>query len=505
MKFFIPFFLSTLFYALGLSAQGCPFYDQLMEQAQKEAKSGNYRLALNSYKAAFTAARDCDLNKDSEINAAIEQIFKNISEQRDRAIRAQIDTEKQRVLAEKAKADAELQREEALVQKIIADSLARKANALVSRLGGDASYDYFLEEGLGILRDELQREVPDLSLVERYLGIAAFAKESPIVQQWLYAYKALYNLNQFLGMGCDTAIAHFKKIQEDPQIPLLVKHYAQKKEQELLSAQQGIHYWEELKQNYNEDTAAGLSTAEWTGLHNGKKIRFLTFLPDDAFDAFVQIKTLKIQLNRLLFLPHSIGNLSLLDNLVVSRNRLMALPLSIGNLAQLRQLKASNNRLQHLPDTLGQLKNLKYLELSNNAFADIPSPVFNLSLEYLDLSHNRIRVFQVLSGALINNLKHLDLSHNLFTSVSNDLGTLQELRFLDLSDNQLRTLPSSISQLQNLEVLDLSNNPDLYINAEDILLLPQLKELYIYNCRPHETLLQKLKEQRPDIRVVSNR
>jgi hypothetical protein len=476
--------------------QSCPYYEQ-MQQASREAAKGNYKMALSSYDAAAIAAKDCKLNKDTEINAAIEQLFKDIAEARDIAIQAKKEALRQKAEAEKAKKEAD-------DAKAAAESQAKKAETLVQRLGGETSHSYFLNEAVGILKDELQQKIPDLSLVGQYLGIAAFAKETKEVKNLLYAYDQLIAADAAIGRGKTIqAIAIYEKIQQNTDIPSYIALYAQKQLSELNNLSKGLANWQKLLQGYHKDSTFALIQVNWAGLHDGQNIRFLSYIPDDAFLDFPNLEVLKLYLNQLSFLPESIGRLDRLDTLVVSSNRLRGLPNSISKLGKLRQLKAGNNRIQDLPTDFGKLQKLKHVELSDNSFREFPKVLSLIPLEQLQMAHNRITTMPSIKGLLAQSLQYLDLSHNRISQLSEDFGQLTALRFLDLSDNNLRSLPSTMMALKQLEVLDLSNNPDLNIDLTLMGQFPALKELYIYGCKKvDETLLQSFRSKYPQIKVV---
>lgn len=121
-------------------------------------------------------------------------------------------------------------------------------------------------------------------------------------------------------------------------------------------------------------------------------------------------------------LPHSIMNLTGLEELNIGRNRLNELPRIIGKLRNLRRLNAPNNRLSALPPSIGQL----------------------VALERLDLSPNQL------------------------THLPESIGDLTSLRELYLDENCLRELPESMGKLTALARLYLHGNPLLNIPPEEL-------------------------------------
>ncbi|KAF7483981.1 toll receptor 1-like [Marmota monax] len=100
----------------------------------------------------------------------------------------------------------------------------------------------------------------------------------------------------------------------------------------------------------------------------------------------------------------------------VSQNYISELQTSdILSLSKLRILIISHNRIQYL---------------------DISVFRFNQELEYLDLSHNKLRTISCHPAV---NFKHLDLSFNMFEAlpICKEFGSMSQLKFLGLSATQL--------------------------------------------------------------------
>ncbi|AWT50196.1 hypothetical protein DLE54_06805 [Psychrobacter sp. YP14] len=64
-------------------------------------------------------------------------------------------------------------------------------------------------------------------------------------------------------------------------------------------------------------------------------------------------------------MPHSIGNLKQLKELILYSNGLQSLPDTLTNLKQLERLDISDNPLSHLPDSVRQF----IIELGNKVFS----------------------------------------------------------------------------------------------------------------------------------------
>lgn len=113
----------------------------------------------------------------------------------------------------------------------------------------------------------------------------------------------------------------------------------------------------------------------------------------------------------------------------VSQNNISELQTSdILLLSKLRVFIMSYNRLQYL--------NISVFK-------------FNTELEYLDLSHNELRLISCHATA---DLKHLDLSFNAFDAlpICKEFGNLSQLQFLGLSGSQIQN--SSVQLIAHLNI-----------------------------------------------------
>jgi Leucine-rich repeat (LRR) protein len=147
-----------------------------------------------------------------------------------------------------------------------------------------------------------------------------------------------------------------------------------------------------------------------------------------------------------------------LHTLRLPNNRLQNFP---NGLVSLQYLDLSGNRISHLSDSFGALVELLELNLAHNCLDSIPSAFGNFQkLQTLTLAHNRLR--KIPSGLEdLQNLQKLDLSHNRLEQMPEIVYLWAGIRSLELQNNQLRSLPlSALSGLKNtLQYLDLSNNP----------------------------------------------
>lgn len=116
---------------------------------------------------------------------------------------------------------------------------------------------------------------------------------------------------------------------------------------------------------------------------------------------------------------------------------------NIDNLQALRELVIESNAIYYLPSTFGRLRRLKKLNAAKNRLQWLPEGIFAKSLEYLDLSMNRLE--RVECVASLENLVDLSVACNhLFTL---PLLHLPKLTRLNLDSNELRDLPPGLGDL----------------------------------------------------------
>ncbi|MCB1173575.1 MAG: leucine-rich repeat domain-containing protein [Leptospiraceae bacterium] len=109
-----------------------------------------------------------------------------------------------------------------------------------------------------------------------------------------------------------------------------------------------------------------------------------------TFGDLQNLQELRIYVNKLEALPPGFGRLHQLRKLNAGWNQLTALPLDFGNLRSLRWLRLQNCQLHSLPAGFGKLEALRYLDLSGNQLRTLPESFFDLKLDELDLSGNKL-------------------------------------------------------------------------------------------------------------------
>ena len=185
-----------------------------------------------------------------------------------------------------------------------------------------------------------------------------------------------------------------------------------------------------------------------------------------------------------------IENLTSLD---LSYNKLRTIPNAIGRLAKLEYLNLEmNKQIDHLVDNNFERNvKLKQLKLAHTSIRILPGSAFSgleQSLEYLDLSHSKLKGghFWVFAMKHLHSVTTLNVSYNKIGMFVNDtFDFLLSLEHLDISGNMLQVegfvdvfktlqnslthfyiknmtldhLPnSSLSELESLDVLDASYN-----------------------------------------------
>ncbi|XP_010933500.1 plant intracellular Ras-group-related LRR protein 5 isoform X2 [Elaeis guineensis] len=163
-------------------------------------------------------------------------------------------------------------------------------------------------------------------------------------------------------------------------------------------------------------------------------------------------------MDRVEWLPLSLGKLKDITELDLSENRIMALPSTIGSLRFLTKLDIHSNQVINLPDSFGELSSLVDLDLHANQLKSLPALFGNLtSLANLDLSSNRLSVLPETFGNLTK-LRRLNVETNELEELPYTIGSCTSLVELRLDFNQLKALPEAIGKLECLEVLTLHYN-----------------------------------------------
>ncbi|KAE9419591.1 hypothetical protein Angca_007417, partial [Angiostrongylus cantonensis] len=142
-------------------------------------------------------------------------------------------------------------------------------------------------------------------------------------------------------------------------------------------------------------------------------------------------------------------------------NRLVEIPTCICESRSLESVRLRGNALRSIPSNIVFLHSLTVLDLSNlfsnNKIVHLPLGLFELPLEIILLTGNRLESIPREIRQLSTTLAELDVSCNFLKSVPADIALLKMLRVLNLRKNLLEQFPSELCRL-SLHTLDLSSN-----------------------------------------------
>ncbi|KAJ3106022.1 hypothetical protein HDU97_007206 [Phlyctochytrium planicorne] len=185
---------------------------------------------------------------------------------------------------------------------------------------------------------------------------------------------------------------------------------------------------------------------------------------DDATGRIVAVKLRQRDLSSIFQIPEELGNLSQLQQLILSHNNLSGeIPKGLAGADRLRMIDLSYNILDGIvPSWIGDMPNLQKLILSKNNLNGALSSNFgssNKNLTYVDLHGNGI------SGSIPEtftspSIQYLDLSNNFLEgSLPSSLGSAANLFYFNVSYNNIYgTMPPSIGNLLTLATIDASFN-----------------------------------------------
>ncbi|XP_059656758.1 plant intracellular Ras-group-related LRR protein 5-like [Cornus florida] len=197
---------------------------------------------------------------------------------------------------------------------------------------------------------------------------------------------------------------------------------------------------------------------------------------------------LDVHSNQLINLPNSFGELLNLTDIDLHANKLKSLPPSFSNLVNLMNLDLSSNQFTHLPDIIGNLISLERLSVETNELQEVPYTIGSCSsLIELRLDFNQLRALPEAIGKL-GCLEVLTLHYNRIKGLPTTMGNLLKLRELDASFNELESIPESLCFAVSLEKLNVGKNfADLRALPRSIGNLEMLEELDI--CDDQITML----------------
>jgi len=179
---------------------------------------------------------------------------------------------------------------------------------------------------------------------------------------------------------------------------------------------------------------------------------------EEAWWDTVELTKLILACNSISLISPSISNLCSLTSLDIHDNQLQDLPHSVGELKLINRLNLSHNKLKAVPEGIFMMKDLRVLQLNNNQIETISDSISEIDMvNHLDLANNQLKELPGNFGYL-SKLSKLNLSNNLLESLPNEMNSLTMLSFLDLTNNKLISLPPGMGELSHLEVLYLRQN-----------------------------------------------
>ncbi|KAL2764444.1 podocan-like protein 1 isoform 3 precursor, partial [Daubentonia madagascariensis] len=229
---------------------------------------------------------------------------------------------------------------------------------------------------------------------------------------------------------------------------------------------------------YNE--LSRLSSLRTLNLHNN--LISSEGLPDEAFESLTQLQHI--------YVAHNKNNLiSKVPRGALSRQ------------TQLRELYLQHNQLTDNSldaTTFSKLHSLEYLDLSHNRLATVPAGLPR-TLAVLHLGRNRIRRVEAARLRGVQGLRYLLLQHNELGSSGLPAGALRPLRglhTLHLYGNGLDRVPLALPR--HLHALVLPHNRVTMLGARDLASTPSLAELNLaYNrlasARVHRRAFRRLR------------
>nr|GME14931.1 plant intracellular Ras-group-related LRR protein 5-like [Ipomoea batatas] len=233
-----------------------------------------------------------------------------------------------------------------------------------------------------------------------------------------------------------------------------------------------------------------MDKVEWLPLSLGKLCSVVDLNLSDnrimalpsTINGLVTLTKLDIHSNQLINLPDCIGELINLTDLDLHANWMKSLPASFGNLANLINLDLSSNQFTTLPDVFGSLVHLQRLNLETNELEEVPHSIGScISPTELRLDFNRLNALPEAVGEF-KKLEILTLRYNKVSVLPTTMGNLSSLRELDVCFNEIHSIPEALCSAVCLEKLNVASNfSDLTALPESIGKLENLEELDITN------------------------
>ncbi|XP_041481854.1 toll-like receptor 13 [Lytechinus variegatus] len=245
------------------------------------------------------------------------------------------------------------------------------------------------------------------------------------------------------------------------------------KELSLHSVPKGLPY-NTIVLDLSENMIETLSNKSFTYLPDIIKLELpfndMTFIEDGTFKPLVNLTELNLE-DQLIEIDLSDNNLIYLPEGMFFCNKV------------LQKLRLNRNKIQSWSgSTISNLCSLNHLNLSGNKIYNIDNGTQTLpSLEYLDLSFNKILHLHIFFLQIYTNLKILRMSNNgLIWIFPNTLSGLTNLKELYLTNEHLIQYTKPFQDMSNLRILDLSSAiQDMTSDATLFTNLTSLKRLFL--------------------------
>ncbi|CAE6485176.1 unnamed protein product, partial [Rhizoctonia solani] len=218
-------------------------------------------------------------------------------------------------------------------------------------------------------------------------------------------------------------------------------------------------------------TGRGLQTVPILLHRHASTITFLNLsknplvdLPLDFIQSCDELRELRLSTCALKRIPASVQHSTSLHWLDLSCNRIFDLEKAgLDKIPDLRTIKLQNNRLTGLPDYFGQLNTMRYLNISNNKLETVPPVLCKMrSLVDLDMSFNTIKVLPPEIGQL-SVLERMVIVGNQITGFPPEISSLKKLKWVDCRRNWIADL-SIVASIPSLVTLRADHNAFLVLD-----------------------------------------
>jgi leucine-rich repeat protein SHOC2 len=170
-------------------------------------------------------------------------------------------------------------------------------------------------------------------------------------------------------------------------------------------------------------------------------------IPCSQFEYIKNIESVNLSNNQISISDDDITDIafyeSCIKELVISNNLLENIPSCIYNFRCLNCLDISSNKISDVCYKLAFLTSLEMLILDNNKIKDIYQISYLKTLEKFSISNNCIKELPIFPQTL----EYLDVSRNRILTIPSEIGFLPKIKTLIANNNPLIKIPINISRL----------------------------------------------------------